>query len=411
MIDPGFYARIQALRHLSLPGQFNLPRFAQALTRYQTGLERTGAPTRVIDDALDLLSGPGDAPDHTAAQAVLAHLSGRGLFPEEGRDLRDFFDSLEALRSHHRSRTRRAAAGEPVARLFASREDMLEWLTGEGERDLIPGYQILYPLARVSLDRPAEVLLAVDRVEKRRVALKIYKRYIPLEDVPSGGIFNEMRFQSGPAPDTFVRVLDAGRTRLGDAYLAFEWMEGGTLRDLIKDLEADPARTAWKDRLLPVRQMTESLAMAHACGVLHRDVKPDNFLLTADRRRIKLADFGIALREEEFGFYRSRLGTRSYLPPEYLQEGDDGNEPNDGFARDVYSLGLTLSEFLTGLPVSLVRDADRRTPPSRLRPERGIPPGMDALIMKATDPRPDRRYSSAVAMIDEIDEMETVPAV
>jgi serine/threonine protein kinase len=410
MIDPGFHARILALRQLSLPGQFNLPRFAQALTRYQTGLERTGAPTRVIDDALDLLSDPGrgaDA-DHTAAQAVLAHLSGHGLFPEEGRNLRDFFDSLEGLRRTSHSRTRRAVTGEPVARLFASRDEILEFLTGDGERDLVPGYQILYPLARMSLDRPAEVLLAVDRMDNRRIALKIYKRYIPLEDVPSGGIFNEMRFQSGTAPDVFVHVVDAGRTRLGDPYLAFEWMQGGTLREFTRDIEEDPSRATWEEKLPYVRQMVENLATAHASGILHRDVKPDNFLLTADRSRLKLADFGIALREEEFGLYTSRLGTRSYLPPEYLQESEDGSEPPNGFARDVYSLGLTLCEFLTGLPISLVRDADRSTPPSRLRPERGIPSGMDALILRAVDPDPRRRFTNAVRMKEALDDVWAV---
>ncbi len=404
MIDLGFHAQILALRSLSLPGNFSLPRFAQALTHYQTGLERTGAPTRIIDDALDLLSDPkrGASFDHTAAQAVLAHLSGRGLFPEAGRDLRDFFDALEGIRKISQAHARRFPLREPIARLFVPRDQMLEWAAGEGSRDLIPGYQILYPLARMSLDKPAEVFLALDRIENRQVAVKVYKSYIPLEDVPAGGIFNEMRFQCDPAADAFVRVLDAGRTRTGDAYLAFELMEGGTLRDLLEDCERESPASAWEERLPYVRQMTERLAVTHDAGVLHRDVKPDNFLLTKDRQRIKLADFGIALREEEFGLYTPRLGTRSYLPPEYWESDEEGDSLRDGFTRDVYSLGLTLCEFLTGLPVYLLRDLDK-TSPSRLRPERGIPPEMDALIRKATDPRPERRYASAVPMIEELD--------
>lgn len=379
MVDAAFHSQILALRSLSLAGSFSLPRFAQAISRYQNGLERSGVPTRAFDETLNLLTGDPrsrESLDHTAAQGVLAHLSGRGLFPAAGRDLRDFFDGLDSLRETNRTQEARRSPVFPMSRLFVSREQMFEWVMDPESRDLVPTYQIFYPLAGVSLERPAEVLKAFDRVEKRMVALKVYKTYLPMEDIPLGGLFNEMRFQSDPGEAPFVRALDAGRARSGDPYLAFELMEEGTIRDLMRRRTGEDADF---EALLPyVLQMTRCAAEAHRRRIIHRDFKPDNFLLD-NQGRVKLADFGIAIREEESDLFSPTTGTRAYLPP----------KAENSFRRDVYSLGLTLAEFLTLKPAYQAAAS---------LPGAELPVEMKTFLRKALDPAPSHRHRTAVEM-------------
>ena len=126
----------------------------------------------------------------------------------------------------------------------------------------------------------------------------------------------------------------------GSYCLVMEYMEGGSLKDLIRRRGPIP-----EARALPIfRQIAEALAYAHSQGIIHRDVKPSNIMISADGQ-YKMGDFGIARMQETEGLTRtgSRMGTLIYMSPEQIKDSKHVDAKTD-----VYSLGVTLYEMLTG---------------------------------------------------------------
>jgi serine/threonine-protein kinase len=144
------------------------------------------------------------------------------------------------------------------------------------------------------------------------------------------------------------RVFDFGETHLGDPFVASELMRGETLADTIDAVHNGPPYLATKavQTLLPI---IDGLAVAHAHGIVHRDVKPDNIFLARDvagRLQPKLLDFGIARfveRESELTVDGSLLSTPLYMSPE-LARGEGGTD----YRTDVWSVCVVLYELLTG---------------------------------------------------------------
>ncbi|MDQ1295149.1 MAG: hypothetical protein QG608_3034 [Actinomycetota bacterium] len=149
-------------------------------------------------------------------------------------------------------------------------------------------------------------------------------------------------------------------------------------------------------------QLAETLAAVHRRGVMHKDISPGNILLVSSPRRLKLIDFDLATTFAEerpsFTHHNEIVGTLAYMAPE--QTGRTGR-PLDTRA-DLYGLGATLYEFLTGRPpfgrddpLQLVHDHLARVPipPSNLRPE--IPETLSAIVMRLLEKEPDERYQSA----------------
>jgi non-specific serine/threonine protein kinase len=189
-----------------------------------------------------------------------------------------------------------------------------------------------------------------------------------------------------------VTVYAAGFTQDGRPFLAMEYLPGGSLGQRLGGHDL-----SWTQAASVGIRIAGALQRAHDLGVLHRDVKPDNILMSAYGEP-KLADFGIA---RFHGGYETRTGvitaTFAHAAPELLE----GKHPSP--ASDVYALGSTVYELITGrapfvtddedtLPVLLARIASQ--PPPDLRPL-GLPDGVCAVLERALDKNPETRVASA----------------
>jgi serine/threonine protein kinase len=194
-----------------------------------------------------------------------------------------------------------------------------------------------------------------------------------------------------------VRALDHGTLGDGRPYLVLELITGPSLREVIQERGPLPP-----DEVLAILEpLCDALAVAHAAGLVHRDVKPQN-LLIARTGTLKVADFGIA-RGPHSGTTDTGtiLGTAAYLPPEQAR----GEEV--GPAADVYGLGAVLYELLTGRPPrptgSLAEVAggmlEPILPPSRLVE---LPQGLERVVMRALANRPEHRPASARELAAEL---------
>ena len=179
-------------------------------------------------------------------------------------------------------------------------------------------------------------------------------------------------------------------------FLVMELVEGGTLRELLRERGPMPPH-AVAAVLAPI---LGGLAAAHRAGLVHRDVKPENVLISDDGE-VKIADFGLvrAVAEAKVTSTSVILGTAAYLSPEQVGTGDAGP------GSDVYGVGILAYELLTGvtpfdgdsaLAVAYQRMDHDVPPPSAAIA--GVPPQFDELVRRATQRSPEQRYPDAAVM-------------
>jgi serine/threonine-protein kinase len=195
--------------------------------------------------------------------------------------------------------------------------------------------------SRIARGGMATVYLAVDERLDRQVAVKVMHANLADDEEFLHRFIREARSAARLSHPGVVQVYDQGQHD-GVAYLAMEYVPGRTLRDLMRERGTLTPREAL-DLLEPI---LDALGAAHAAGLVHRDVKPENVLL-ADDGRIKVADFGLARAiEGSSATTRSSvvIGTVAYLAPEQVRAGVSDAR------SDVYGVGVVLFELLTGAP-------------------------------------------------------------
>ncbi len=246
----------------------------------------------------------------------------------------------------------------------------------------------------------ARVFKAHDTQLERHVALKILQPRFGDDNEYVARFRHEARAVAQLSHPNIVTVIDRGEAD-GHQFIVFEFVEGETLKDLVERTGRQPARRAVELAL----QVADGLAYAHHNGLVHRDVKPQNVLLTRNGQA-KVTDFGIARSlDVEHGVTTTGtvLGTSNYLSPEQAS----GQQVTP--ATDVYSLGVVLYELLAGeVPFhgnNLVAIAMRHMhdpPPSLLDIRNDLPPRLVAAVERALAKDPADRFSTMDAFAAEL---------
>jgi len=269
--------------------------------------------------------------------------------------------------------------------------------------DTLDHYRLERMVARTGM---ATLFKATDMRDGRPVAIKVPHAEMEADPVLVERFRREQEIGQELDHPGVVKTFDGEeRSRL---YMVIEWVDGQLLRSILN-----------KERELPIErainfalQILDALDAMHKHGVVHRDLKPENIMVDAEDR-IKLIDFGIALREDArrltFVDMSPTLGTPDYISPEQVK-GQRGDQRSD-----IYSLGVMLYEMLTGDPpftgpnplaVMNERVLHDPEPARKRRPE--ISPELNEILNRALERDPRRRYQTASEMAWELEHQEQV---
>lgn len=238
----------------------------------------------------------------------------------------------------------------------------------------------------------ALVYLATDLTLNRPVAVKLLREQFAADPSFVERFQREARAAATLSHPNIVAVYDLGMDN-GTRFIVMEYVQGETLHEVIQREAPLPAA-----RIVRIgTQLADALAYAHSRGIIHRDVKPQNILITRDGW-VKVMDFGIAAAagESSLTLPGTVVGTANYISPEQAEGYGVGP------ASDVYSAGVVLYEMATGRPpfrashpmaVARMHVDDPPPRPAALNP--ALPPGLESIILRALAKDPARRFASA----------------
>ena len=249
----------------------------------------------------------------------------------------------------------------------------------------------------------ANVYKGVDLKNQRVVAVKVLREEF-LENPELVYRFkNESKAISILDHPGIVKVFDVSVTDKLQ-YIVMEYIDGITLKEYITR-RGEPL--TWKEVVHFTEQILDALDHAHRKGVVHRDIKPQNIMLLADGK-VKIMDFGIARfsRAESQMVSNKAIGSVHYISPEQAK-----GDVTDAKA-DIYSVGIMLYEMLSGkLPfesddavsVAIKQISDKAVPLGQIAPD--VPQALQDITARAMAKDPNRRYPSARAMLEDIEEI------
>lgn len=255
-------------------------------------------------------------------------------------------------------------------------------------------YQVL---SKIGAGGMADVYKGKDTMLNRFVAIKVLKKEYREDENFVRKFRSEAQAAAGLLNPNIVNVYDVGEDR-GLYYMVMELVEGITLKEYIER----KGRLSHKEVISIAIQMCTGIGAAHAANIIHRDIKPQNIIISRDGK-VKVTDFGIAKATTSNTISSNAMGSVHYSSPEQARGGFSDAK------SDIYSIGITLFEMVTGrvpfdgdstVSVAIKHLQEEITPPSEYVPD--IPYSLEQIILKCTQKNGERRYSNTSDLIQDL---------
>jgi adenylate cyclase len=271
-------------------------------------------------------------------------------------------------------------------------------------------YRILEEIGRGGM---GIVYKAHDTKLDRTVALKFLPPHLSASELERTRFIQEARTAAALNHPNVCAIIDVNEFSDTDSgkkqsFIVMEYIDGKTLRALVEDNRGAPLPV--KDVLTYIAQIAEGLGKAHEKGIIHRDIKSENIMLTSEDGKLKIMDFGLARLPgtERLTRAGSTLGTLSYMSPEQTKG------LNADQRSDIWSLGVVSYELLTGeLPFKSEHEAalmyvianEEPPPPSAL--DRKIPQAVDTVILKMLTKEASARYQTVPELLKDLEHLRS----
>ena len=252
-------------------------------------------------------------------------------------------------------------------------------------------------LSKIGAGGMADVYKGRDTMLNRYIAIKVLKKEYREDDNFVRKFRSEARAAAGLVNPNIVNVYDAGEDR-GLYYMVMELVEGITLKEYIKR----KGRLSHREIISIAIQICTGIGTAHAANIIHRDIKPQNIIISKDGK-VKVMDFGIAKATTSHTVSSNAMGSVHYTSPEQARGGFSDAK------SDIYSIGITLFEMATGrLPfegdstvsIAIKHLQEEITPPSEYVED--IPYSLEQIILKCTQKNGERRYANTDDLIRDL---------
>ena len=252
-------------------------------------------------------------------------------------------------------------------------------------------------ISKIGAGGMADVYKGKDHMLNRYVAIKVLKKEFKEDENFVRKFRSEAQAAAGLIHPNVVNVYDVGEDR-GLYYMVMELVEGITLKEYIDK----KGRLSHKETISIAIQMCTGIGVAHAANIIHRDIKPQNIIISKDGK-VKVTDFGIAKATTSNTISSNAMGSVHYTSPEQARGGFSDQK------SDIYSIGITLYEMVTGqvpfdgdstVSVAIKHLQEEITPPSEIVPD--IPYSLEQIILKCTQKNGERRYKNTDELIQDL---------